>query len=264
MSTTELAFEQVLVGALVLAAVALPLFDVHPLFGASSAPEAVFRLALVIAAAYAIGVPFDRVADTLVSGLEQRHRLSWAWRNGAPIGKDSKDPFKEYEFAARTLHAGNGDAEWLGYLRARARIARSIAVFGPAAAAGVWCAIARMRYRELDRTGLLISIAVAYGTAFVVASYQHLPRTDGTSDTEARHAHASACRCTTRYRDPIPYVLSVPLLALLVGTAAVAFRDTKLGWPTDLSFIAVVGTTTTALSLWAWFRLRTTIMKFVE
>lgn len=74
MKTTEIFVEQVLIGLLVLATGFLPYCNtgkIKELFESKSIVEG----AGIVAIAYLLGIVFDRFADTLLSRLEQYHRL---------------------------------------------------------------------------------------------------------------------------------------------------------------------------------------------
>lgn len=129
MKTTEIFVEQVLIGLMVLfAAGAL----VHPpLVETILKMDDLTALAAVVAAAYLVGIVWDRIADTILEGLERHNRLSIALdecESGVPyIG----DPFPENRYRMR-LFSSEAALDYAHYLRIRMRLTRSLATLAPA------------------------------------------------------------------------------------------------------------------------------------
>jgi hypothetical protein len=148
MRTTELFVEQVFVGFLVLLIPALPF---HPeLLKHSAAVNAlgtfgsVAVAAALVGAPYLLGVVFDRLADSLLRGLEQHNRLRFALAKLKTWPKEGwEDPFPEDRLRVRIFAQGGALVEWLDYLRWRIRLTRALTVFGPGITLALVLATAR-------------------------------------------------------------------------------------------------------------------------
>lgn len=132
MKTTEIFVEQVLIGLLVLATGFLPYIDlekINELLKSKSISEG----AGIVAIAYLLGIVFDRFADTLLSRLEQFHRLTFTFKL---IEKSKQypgsDPYPEDLLKIKILKDGKEPSEYEHYLRIRIRLSRALAVFTPA------------------------------------------------------------------------------------------------------------------------------------
>lgn len=140
MKTTELYIEQVIIGFLVLAIAALPWApELRNRLGDISIAEGSVLLGL----AFLLGIPFDRFADTLTERLDRHHRLQFALhiRDGQefpaakPAPNNNKledDIFAEDEYRLKGLRDKDAVVNWIEYHRSRIRLARALAVYGPA------------------------------------------------------------------------------------------------------------------------------------
>lgn len=169
MQVAELVVEQVLTGLMVLVAVMLPFTGLDSL-------EAE-RLGLLLGASYLLGVPLEAFADHVTGSLEHRLRLAFAGERLERVDPP-RGPFPEDHWRALVLGRGGEGAQWLGYLRTRLRIARSLAVYAPV---GVVSALLVTRDAALGHAAWAwLLLGVAYLIAFGCASVQRqaLPRTE--------------------------------------------------------------------------------------
>jgi hypothetical protein len=139
MKTAEVAIEHVLTGLLALCAFLLPLLSGLQVNEKLLQSEALIG---VLGLAYLFGVVFDRLADTILSPIEQRIRLRLANEalKRSEAGKEAGnpgDPFPQdiLEFSLRAEQ--NGRVDWMDSLRSRIRTSRGLAVFGLPAAMGL-------------------------------------------------------------------------------------------------------------------------------
>ncbi len=160
MKTTEIFVEQVLIGSIVLAIVALPWFReiaAGP-FSSNNTPWAtvtgIGAGAVLLGLVYLVGVVFDRLADSIMVGWERHMRLRFA--NKYERGPGSDDPFDEGKFRSAILIKGGGAVDWIDYLRTRVRLARSVAVLLPGLTCAAQIAIVRtvVAPDKLSRHGL--------------------------------------------------------------------------------------------------------------
>jgi len=229
MKTTEVAAEQVLIGFLVLAAALLPVADLQ-----RALQQGVPLTAAVgfVGVAYLIGVPFDRLADTLLAGVEK-------WQDARFAERELVTRRAEEEIQA-VLLAGGAAAEWLDYLRSRIRVARAVSVYLPALT--VSAALGASTQAPAWLKGLVLGLTlVAYGLAFLATP----------SPSAVWTAH-----------EEVPRPMAVPLLASLpfLGAAALVARASPLP-PAALCFSG--GVALTALSAWSWWRVRHTMLRFL-
>jgi hypothetical protein len=135
MNTAEVAVEHVLTGLLALCAFLLPLLSGIEVNESLLTSE---TLIVVLGLAYLFGVVFDRLADTVLSPIEQWVRLKLADRLYTIKALEYKgDPFPQddLEFSLRGEQSGRLD--WMDSLRSRIRTSRGLAVFGLPAAMGI-------------------------------------------------------------------------------------------------------------------------------
>ena len=175
MKTAEVAIEHVLTGLLALCAFLLPLLSGLQVNEKLIQSEALIG---VLGLAYLFGVVFDRLADTLLSPIEQRLRLRLASeslkRNKAYRG----DPFPQdfLEFSLRGEQ--NGRVDWMDSLRSRIRTSRGLAVFGFPAAMGIAIffsaePVSQVRWYWWPHLAVAINL-VLLSTATAVSSIRHL------------------------------------------------------------------------------------------
>jgi hypothetical protein len=257
MRTTEVFIDQVLIGFVVLAIFILPFLDMSLPFDVSAAQGVVLT-----GTAYLIGIPFDRFANTLLSGLEQRHRLRYAWDKRVPA---MDDPFPEEQLITKVLTSEGAAADWLNYLRSRVRLSRALAAFLPALTAAI--ALNVTDNRELSKWILLLVSAVylaGYGL-FSLKQFE-LPRThERHSDSHwRRHGGVRSedipefCSCRSFIWDPSLIVLGVPFVIVF---ALAAFGE---GSRSELVLIGVSGAALTIVAVSAWRKIRLTLMTFLR
>ena len=240
MKTAEVAIEHVLTGLLTLCAFVLPFLDstARPSGGSLTNSAIVGVLGL----AYLVGVVFDKLADTMLSPLEQWIRLSLA----GPPESEAHDPFPQdaLEYALRAK--GGTRVEWMDSLRSRIRTCRGLAVLGAPAALGVAA--------FLDPSAVWLPPIVAFATLLLVIAAAmgekrfKLRRTDVPPDPKAPDG-------AVLRRAVVPY-------GLLGSTAGLASITYLLRAPLA-GFVATAGLALSALALWAWARITETHMKFV-
>lgn len=150
MKTTELYIEQVIIGLLVLAIVALPWTpELKGTLGEINLAEGSVLLGL----AFLLGIPFDRLADTLTERLDRRHRLQFAlarWvgqkfppRKPRPDNNLYRDIFPEDDFRLEGLRDKDAVVNWIEYHRSRIRLLRALAVYAPALTLSLTLSISR-------------------------------------------------------------------------------------------------------------------------
>jgi hypothetical protein len=135
MKTAEVAIEHVLTGVLALCAFLLPLLS------GLSINERMLKseiLVGVVGMAYLFGVVFDKLADTILSPIEQWLRLGLAnefLKKKGPLYDGDPFPQDVLEYSLRGDK--NGRVDWMDSLRSRIRTSRGLAVLGLPAAMGI-------------------------------------------------------------------------------------------------------------------------------
>jgi hypothetical protein len=195
MNTAEVAIEHVLTGLLGLCAFLLPLLS------GLSVDEKLLQtetLIGVLGLAYLFGVVFDRLADTILSPIEQHIRLRVAIRSlerdeikrieteqsrgnrksssgevpGTPDAHPDPFPQDKLEFSLRGEQSGRVD--WMDSLRSRIRTCRGLAVFGLPAAMGIAIFLSaergsQVRWEWWPHRAVAINLILVF-TAIVVSS----------------------------------------------------------------------------------------------
>lgn len=126
MKTTEIFVEQVLIGAVVLAAVGLPFVPQQlALWKQTGAAKDLFAiLASLIGVAYLLGVISDRFADSLLTRRERLNRIRFAIGKRAQKPEPSIDYFEEARLEIQIMSAGGALADWMNYHRSRIGLSR--------------------------------------------------------------------------------------------------------------------------------------------
>ncbi len=267
MKTTEVFIDQVLIGFVVLAIFILPFSDWFKVDAAQGA--------VLAGTAYLLGILFDRFANTLLSGLEQRHRLHYAWKppsdEGDPfplhyawkLPSDEGDPFPEDQLIANVLRTDGSAAEWLNYLRSRVRLSRALAAFLPALTIA-------FGLRLLDDPELSLQILVLVSAVYLAGfgafwskwQWLDLPKThERLSKTHAKkHPQATreGCSCRVCIRDPALLVLAAPFVMLFVLALCGGSRRSQF------VLIGFSGLALTIVALLTWLKIRETLMDFIR
>lgn len=281
MKTTALFVEQVIIGLVALAAGTLM---VSPALLLDLGRSDLGVIALLAAAAYLIGIVYDRFADTLLQDLERQGRLQFGLRmyyREHPKG----DPFPEDLYRQRLLHNEEA-ADYARYLRTRIRLTRACTTLLPAL--GVAVGLNTLGARLLPRLlGALLVVAV-YAIAFLWklrpyppprersfwerahAAYA-LPRTDDLVNEPVRRRYEEwiggynreECRPELPMWRLIlrcePLVWPTLVLALTAGAAAVVGGQILAAIGLTLATLAL-----TALFGWSWLRISETYYQFVR
>jgi hypothetical protein len=135
MKTSEIYIEQVFIGFLVIAICAAPwLRELAPLLKSfKTFSDFVLVGSAAIGVAFFIGIPFDRLSDTLTERLDRLHRLNVAFeRAREPECTYDTDLYPEDRLQIECLRDSAGIVEQLDYYRARIRLSRALAIYGPA------------------------------------------------------------------------------------------------------------------------------------
>jgi hypothetical protein len=287
--TTEVFVEQVLIGALVLGAAALPWWpDAARLF----VPDGVAGLGGGLAAvglAYLLGILCDRLADTLTEDLERHQRLRFAlgWPTLRAVARPARegdwtDPFPEDALRLAVLRDSEPVVAWLDYHRSRVRLTRALAVFLPAAAfaavlgaarlappAGVgpeWVALVPLIYglvawrgwRRRQQSGE----PGASRPAWPLAPKTYRPQAYDYGHDQGFTADDDASR-RRRWHSLVRVLLADPAVqgaALLHATAIVVAVATGRG---AILGLALLGAGLTAMSGWSWWRISATYRHYL-
>jgi hypothetical protein len=302
LKTTELYIEQVLIGSLIIAVFALPwIHQLSPEL-TNSLPKLIAEASLLLGVGFWIGIPFDRFADTLLDRLERHNRLQFALKNS--IGKElikqensvklTNDIYPEDRHRLKGWRAEEGIVNWLEYNRSRIRLARALAVYGPALTFSLTVAVSRDLYGKPGGTKCvwLSLVTVLYFAWAMLASPpaplqpsksnrriihavfgEKLPRTDDVELIEYGHkwdrvikkkeSESTYLVQKSSHSDLFVWVsewrvVAIPLL-LLIATIWVGFRH---GFPAN--WVAWAGASLTVIASWSWWRISYTYRTYLK
>lgn len=263
MQTTEIFVEQLIIGVLASLAVALfiPAAELRLI-----AEQGVAVTAVLLGAAYLVGILADRIADTLLEDVEQHHRLLTAVERTFPDAP-ATDPFP----VDRLRLAVDRDqqlAPYGSYLRSRIRLMRSLTVALPALTVG-W-AVRSLEHDALGASVLAAFVAVAYGGLFLLTLLRpvDLPRTDDLTDAtrwgdylkRVGADRPGSSRSTRTMRALFGSRSLVTVLLLL--SAASGLLLARQG-AAAAAIIPLAGLGATALAGWVWWRITRTFHAFL-
>jgi hypothetical protein len=281
MKTTELYIEQVLIGFLIIVIVLLPWVpEVAARFTEGSAALAIVGGTTALGLGFWLGIPFDRIADTLSERLLRHNRLRFALNlactrelpaEGAD-GKLASDLYPEDELRVRGLGRGPALVEWIDYHRSRIRLARAFAVYGPALTVtlslGVWSF--RHKLDDSDKIIAVGGIVAAYLLWAILARVgEKLPRTDRKAFCEyaAKWGHlepGSRRIKESGFGDGFIWVYEWPVLVVPVALLAAALL---VGLHSEDPYVQLAGAGGTLLTLvfaWSWWRISHTFRTYLR
>jgi hypothetical protein len=266
MKTAEVAVEHVLTGLLALCAFLLPLL-----------PALTIDLIVIVGLAYVFGVVFDKIADAVLSPIEQRLRL----RLASEFLKEhhtryDDDPFPQdiLEFSLRGDK--NGRVEWMDSLRSRIRTTRGMAVLGLPAALGIAIyfysrqPLPQISYPWSSQAAVVLNLIFLFA-AIVVSSFSFKKtapgfeslieilkpiRTDKLVDKPAER-EAQLLKATKR----MVLLSSFYALMMINSLLMLAFIAARRSQSVPVTII--LGTTLMIASLWVWYTITETHMKFI-
>jgi hypothetical protein len=267
MKTTELYLEQVLIGFLIVFIAAMPWIPelwAHP--KDIQAGISIIGGSAALGFAFFIGIPFDRLADTLSERLDKQNRLKFALgpplqpkpkdRNGDPID----DPYPEDMLLIVCRRDQQTVTRAQDYLRSRVRLTRALAAYAPAIAfiatlsTDSWTSGAK----RVDASSMAIwfgIVAAGYlAWALLVLKGPRIPRTSETAQVEDYMVQRPRPGRDAR-TFAIPALLLVA--SLIVGLANVCDHPLVLA-------AALAGAALTILSAWSWWRISTTYRQFLS
>lgn len=282
---TQLYLEQVLIGGMGLFILALPwLPELLAMAGASKEASSLATGSLAAGAAFLLGIPLDRIADTLTERLERHGRLIFGLtrlcsdrrRDQSTALDVSQDVFPEHRYHAVGLRAPEAVVKWLGYHRSRLRLTRALAVYGPALS--FMGTIGTLRWTAPTRDAVtpaapLAALAVLYVTWAVLLRWRsQKSRSRASRDLPKTHQSTDVTTYATQWgfvdgdgrprdaKDGGPdfavwrsewVCWLVPVTVSLMAVAVAAFAGPHPG----ALVVSVTGAMLTVLSAWSWWRI---------
>src|SRR5215510_6076369 len=299
MKTTELYIEQVLIGLLIIAIAALPWVpELIPKLASVSTAAAIAEGSVLLGLAFWLGIPFDRFADTLSERLERHNRLQFALNNAIgeklPVPTQEslgtrldKDIYAEDRLRLKGLRNDEAVVNWIEYHRSRIRLARALAVYGPALTFSMTLGVSRS-LKEIPHSVSwlwLSSVAAGYFVWAILASppkvvrdklgnsrvlravfSKEVPRTDKAQFIEyAKKWERVENDHFTKgnYADPLLWVyewriLAIPLL-LFVWAISLGVEN-----GTTTASVAWIGAVLSVISAWSWWRISFTYRSYLR
>lgn len=275
MKTGELLVEPVVIGLAVLATVAMMTSTTLETWLLEADLGAV---ALAAAAAYLVGVLFDRLADTILDRLQHCHRLKFAIEELKRFQNTAQeDPFPEDRYHLRVMESEHA-WEHAYFLRSRIRLTRAILVLTPAL--GLSLILRVSDESDVIRIVIICFLVLTYTTATLVRASKKMrvseelltkqpegnfdfPRTDALRNPKIRNWVEQRMGDSTPlvrfiFRNE-PVAWSVPIAGVLI--LAVGFLSGRL--------VVAIGAATGTLILaaasgWCWWRITETFLTFLR
>ena len=275
MNTAQVSIELVLAGILALCSFVLPFWRGSELSQNLLQTDALIG---ILGLAYLFGVVFDKLADTILSPMEDYLRLKQANAILEHRTKDKpKDAFPQNKLEYELRSNKDGKLDWMNSLKSRIRTSRELAVLGLPASMGIAiylgltndCAQSSSPVCSAHWIYLFVFLNLIL---FVLAAWMESRR----SDEESRDAKVIRIKTgdldhNTRARkgqmeqaekqmwvDSRIYQLIV--LNSVIAITIVAFLKPANSW---IAMFGVGGLIVSVLSLWACLRITRTYMKFV-
>lgn len=275
MKTTEIFIEQVIIGFLVLGLMGLALMVLEP--GGSDLLKfdfqnktfaAVVWSAGALAAAYLIGIVYDRICDTLMGGIEQMQRLRVGLTDSGLNKQVKSDPFPEQEMRIQVLAKSTTD-EYSDYLRTRLRLTRALATLLPA----LMFALLLGKLQYLRIAGIsLIGLGMVYGVVFLLKIFDWPKGPPSTKSTDAVNKYRAQLLTKKKNRNEgrtgplgllITDVVKEPVFfALAIITGAGLILALRAGG-NELLMYPLVGFVLALLVGWVWWRIYWTYLLFL-
>lgn len=277
MKTTEIFIEQVLIGLLVLATGFLPYIDTNKIKELKEY-NSIVEGALIIAVAYLLGIVFDRFADTLLSRLDQYHRLNFTIEL-IKKGKQHSgpDPYPEDKYQIKILQGSGGAIEKMNYFRSRMRLSRALAIFTPALTISCLLSLWQYQYKDMipPPPGYILyflgGTALIYVLCFIITAFvlDELPKTKEIDILKVKNVKG-VYKCKFIYVDKFPTfskaefswwwepttVAGVLLFGMMTFIAAYYHQK-------HACVVLLTGLGISAISAWSWRRISQTFMKFL-
>lgn len=283
MKTGELYVEQIVVGSLVLATAALPwlpeIIEAVP----SEAAVSIVTASIAVGIAFLIGVPFDRLADTISDRLDAHNRLRFALRKAkgrrlepgaAEAPGTGHDYFPEDRLRLSALREAAPVVEWIDYHRSRIRLTRALWVYGPGCMLAATIGSSRWQGCEqwIGPAAWLASIVLAYVAWAALSFGAKLPRTDHAGDFaeyakkdgwldrgEVKDSKLAKSVAAVWFSEWPSWLIPLGLF-LAAATAALGPAGTAATLPMAA---AVGGAATVVVSAWSWWRISDTFRSYL-
>jgi hypothetical protein len=280
MKTSELYLEQVLIGALAIVIVVLPwLRELATKLSALDTASGLAGGSLALGLAFWLGIPLDRLADTLSERLDRHGRLRFALARakGWPLpvaderGRLDRDVYPEDRLRIAGLRDKDAVVSWIDYHRSRIRLTRALALYGPAVTLMLTLGLERLRPIDPPVVNVawhaLVAVAYLLWTVLVRLGGA-LPRTDEAAliayARRWRFVDAEGSRLQkTTTRDVAVWAAEWPSLVVPTALLAIALLVAASGEEAPTRIGACAGTVITLVSAWAWWRIGFTFRTYL-
>ena len=270
MKKGELYLEQVFVGGIVIATGALPFLRelLDRLEGIDGLASFVTG-SIALGIAFLVGVPFDRFADSLTGRVDHHARLRFARKardRAAAKGLVKDDYFAENKLRLTALRESSDVNAWIDYHRSRIRLARALAVYGPAMVYALLVGLDRLwgdgpLLQAKHALANIAGVYLAWGLLnTLLGAKSKLPRTD---DREFIDDSTGARWRGARYVDGAIFFL--PPLVLFALSLSIARKDAAGGLAAIMpDCVAVAGIAVFLLSTSTWLRISETYRSYLS
>lgn len=275
MNTAQVSIELVLAGILALCAFVLPFWP-----GAKISQDILQTDALigVLGIAYLLGVIFDKLADTILSPMEDYLRLQQADKILDEESKsEPKDAFPQNKLEFRLRAANDGRLDWMNSLKSRIRTSREVAVLGLPASVGI---AVHQGFTKVCGTGnseicsarwiyllIVLNLVLFAAAAWMesktpdeemkIANRRRFKTRDLSHDPKLRTEQMRLAKQQMRADSLIYYLMIVNSIVAIV---VVAVQRPENSW---VAIFGAGGLIISLLSLWTCLRITRTYMKFV-
>lgn len=283
MKTTEIFVEQLLIGFLVIFILVMfgfydadLLAEWRAVLRELETASKIGLAAVLVGAAYWIGIIYDRCADTILKDFDQHGRLQ-VGLDGETLNEffNTYDPFPE-DTIRLLVQTDSGVAEWGEYLKTRIRLTRSLATLVPALATVLLLVVVNSEPFWLFGAVYVGSI---YGYVFLAKAAGWTPEPPKTYlDKKAHEALRDYVKSHNKnkrgridlslepsdFMDDIAFVglLGLTILNLLHAGAAAA--EAVSGPGLEVLLIPAAGFGLTVLVWWCWWRINRTFFLYLK
>ncbi|MDX6382743.1 MAG: hypothetical protein QOK48_316 [Blastocatellia bacterium] len=258
MKTAEVAIEHILTGLLALCAFALPLFSGNNYLENVLTKEP--ALVGVLGLAYLSGVVFDKLADTVLSPIEQYLRISLVSErlSERETTVTVDDPFPQDELEFNLRGEKNGRVDWMDSLRSRMRTCRGLSVLGAPAAMGLavfhYQKGVRAAWMEWPHMAVALNLFLIFLSVTIISSRKPIK-------TKELPSGGQRTKDTARAR---MMWLSIIYSLTLIISAITIWRVTPLPQsPAARAVFFVCSAVAIWMPIWVWYRITKTYLSFV-
>ena len=275
MNTAQVSIELVLAGILALCAFGLPFWRGSELSQNLLQTDALIG---ILGLAYLFGVVFDKLADTILSPMENYLRLLQAHKMlKRKSSAGLKDAFPQNKLEYQLRSSNDGRLDWMNSLKSRIRTSREMAVLGLPASMGIAIYLGYTRDCTQASSPMCASpwiylFVFVNLILFIAAAWMEMrtPDEDSTEETAQRiktgdlhhdiKSRRGQLKQAERQMQNDSRIYYLIVLNSVIGITIVALLKPANSW---IALLGAGGLIVSLLSLWASLRITRTYLKFI-